>query len=477
MLTDELYYGFSKVENSWHEKNNDLLHCLIVGMLIFCASAGCVLGLLSQFDLAANYPLIIIFLLISALFLALIHISRLFYNAGYFLFMFLFAYGLFAMRTYANSGYQALLNTVNKAYSDHYLLSSVREYTEIIQDRYLTITTVSIFLGIFLVLLLNVDVFNNMYYATAFFLTFLPLQLGIFIGRYPSYLSLFLLFFSYFGIFLLRHSCHFYFVQPSRRKKPREYSFDYYDKQGRLIIFHKSNALSMLSISLFALCASLIFSAFTSSVISASENEAILRKSTLKAGLDENVKILTQTGIMGLFNRYEAKGGISGGKLGGVRSVSPDYETDLEVTFVPYTFETLYLKGYTSWFYTGNSWEAPLEGRSYVINMPSSGGPSSRTDIATERYLCEGHAFDLMAEKGMVKKAFARMKVKNIDADTGYLYVPYFVSSVPDSVIVEPASVIAGYSAVDKERTYEFIPYSSSGMDAVFKNPERLKDL
>ena len=229
MLTDELYYGFSKSENSWHEKNNDVLHCLIVGMLIFCASAGCVLGLLSQFELAANYPLIIILLLISALFLALIHISRLFYNFGYFLFMFLFAYGLFAMRTYANSGYQALLNIINEAYSDHYLLSSVREYTEIIQDRYLTITTVSIFLGIFLVLLLNVDVFNNMYYATAFFLTFLPLQIGIFIGRYPSYLSLSFLFFSYFGIFLLRHSCHFYFVQPARRKKPREYSFDYYD--------------------------------------------------------------------------------------------------------------------------------------------------------------------------------------------------------------------------------------------------------
>ena len=477
MLTDELYYGFSKSENSRHEKNDDLLHCIIVGMLIFCASAGCVLGILSQFELAANYPLIIILLLVSALFLAVIHISRFFYNVGYFLFMFLFAYGLFAMRTYANSGYQALLNIINEAYSDHYLLSSVREYTEIIQDRYLTITTVSIFLGIFLVLLLNVDVFNNMYYATAFFLTFLPLQIGIFIGRYPSYLSLAFLFFSYFGIFLLRHSCHFYFVQPGRRKKPREYSFDYYDKKGRLIIFHKSNALSMLSICLFALLSSLIFSAFTSSVISTSENEAVLRKSTLKAGLDENIKILTQTGIMGLFNRYEAKGGISGGKLGGVRSVSPDYETDLEVTFVPYSFETLYLKGYTSWLYTGNSWDAPSEGRSYMINMPSSGGPSSRSDIAADRYLCESHALSLMAEKGLTDNALARMKVKNIDADTGYIYVPYFVSSVPDAVIVEPESVISGYSAVDKERTYEFIPYSSDRRAAVLNNREKLVKL
>ena len=477
MLTDELYYGFSKNENSRHGKNNDVIHCLIVGMLIFCASAGCVLGLLSQFEVAANYPLILIILLISALFLALIHISRLFYIAGYFLFMFLFAYGLFTMRTYANSGYQALLNIINEAYSNHYLLSSVREYTEIIQDRYLTVTTVSIFLGVFLVLLLNVDIFNNMYYATAFFLTFLPLQLGIFIGRYPSYLSLAFLFFSYFGIFLIRHSCHFYFVQPAIRKKPREYSFDYYDKKGRLIIFHKSNAMSMLSICIFALCASLIFSIFTSSVISASENEAVLRKSSFKESLDENVKILTQTGIMGLFNRYEAKGGISGGKLGGVRSVAPDYETDLEVTFVPYSFETLYLKGYTSWLYTGSSWEAPSEGRRYLVSMPSSSGPSSRSDIAAERYLCESHALDLMAESGMTEEAHARMKVKNIDADTGYVYVPYFVSSLPDAVIVEPTSVIAGYSATDNERTYEFVPFSSERVNAVFENEERLAGL
>ena len=475
MLTDELYYGFSKGENTRHEKSNDLIHCLVVGMLIFCASAGCVLGILSQFKIAANYPLILIILLILSLFLALIHISRLFYNVGYFLFMFLFAYGLFAMRTYANSGYQALLNIVNEAYSDYYHLSSIREYTEIIPDRYLTITTVSIFLGIFLVLLLNVDIFNNMYYATAFFLTFLPLQLGIFIGRYPSYLSLSFLFFSYFGIFLLRHSCHFYFVQPARRKKPREYSFDYYDKKGRLIIFHKSNALSMLSICLFALCASLIFSAFTSSVITASENEAVLRKSPLKARLDENVKILTQTGIMGLFNRYEAKGGISGGKLGGVRSVSPDYETDLEVTFVPYSFETLYLKGYTSRLYTGSSWEAPKRGSSYEIKLP----PSSMAELQPERnrILSESRALHLMSGAKMTDQVSARMKIKNIDADTGYVYTPYFLSSIPDNVIVEPSSILTGYSATDSEKIYEFTPFSQSIAATVFDDQDILQGL
>lgn len=477
MSTDRLYYGFTKLDNDRHDQHNDLLHCFLVGMLIFCASCGCVMGLLSQFEIPANYALITVILFISAMFLAFIHISRLFYYTGYFLFMFLFIYGLFSMRSYANSGYQALLNIINEAYSSHYLLSSVREYTEIISDRYVTVTAVSIFLGLFLVLLLNVDIFNNMYYVTAFILTFLPLQLGIFIGKYPSYISLVLLFFSYFGIFLLRHSCHFYFVQPSRGKKEREYTFDYYEKGNRLIIFHKSNARAMLSVCLFALFTSLIFSAFTSSVITSSKAQSLTNKSKYRAKLDENVKILTQTGIMGLFNRYEAKGGISGGKLGGVRSVAPDYETDLLVTFVPYSFETLYLKGYTSQLYTGSSWEAPSKLRNYSLNMPSSLGPSSQTDMAKSRILNESHALNLMAGAGMTDRNSARMTVKNVDAETGYLYIPYFVKEIPGDVIVEPTSVLNGYSATDKERTYDFIPYSSNVLSNVIDSGDRIKEL
>ena len=178
MLNKADYYGFSIQENDAHEERNDILHCLVVGMLIFCAACGCVIGIAGQFELTINYPVVLIILFIAAMYLSLIQVSRLFYNVGYFAFLAIFSYALFSLRTYANSGYQALLNIISDAYSSHFLLSSVREYTEIITDRYVTLTTVSIFLGIFLVLLLNVDVFNNMIFATAFFLTFMPCSLA-----------------------------------------------------------------------------------------------------------------------------------------------------------------------------------------------------------------------------------------------------------------------------------------------------------
>ena len=477
MSNNTAYYGYSIADNSTHDKHNPVIHCVLVGLLIFTAACGCVMGLLSEFDLSVNYPVIIFILLAASLYLALIHISKFIYNAGYIIFLFAFTYALITYRTYANSGFQALLNIINESYSDYYILSSLREYTEIITDRYTTLTVVSVFLGLFLVLLLNVDVFNNMIFATVFSLTFWPLQLGIFIGHYPSYISLALIFFSYFGVYLLRHSGHFFFVAPPKRGKPREYVFDYDDRGGRHIIFHKSNARSMTSLAIFALVASLFFSIFAVSSVSISEDEAILNKSTARTKLDESVKILTQTGIAGMFNRYQAKGGLSGGKLGGVRSVSPDYETDLEVTFVPYSFETLYLKGYTGQEYTSHQWNPPSVDSEYYLNMPSAQGPASRTTLATDRVLHESDTLERLTKAGYLDETHARMRIKNINASTEYLYMPYFLSSIPDRALIEPYSYLKGFSAVDGTVDYDYIPYTMNLSPLIFGNHDSFYNL
>ena len=461
MLKDKAYYGFSCEENTIHDRHDDVYHCAVVAALIFTAACGCVTGIISEFDLSVNYPVIILILLVSSLYLSFIHLSKFLYIAGYFLFLMIFTYGLLSFRSYANSGYQALLNIISKTYSDHYLLSSFREYTEIISDRYVTLTTVSIFIGVFLVLLLNVGIFNDKFFFTTFNLTFWPLQLGIFIGRYPSYFSLALLFFAYFGVYFVRHSGQFYFVQPTFGKKPREYVFDYDDANGCHMVHHKSNARTMFALCVFALTVSLIFSIFCSFAVTTSEEESMTNKSSFKASLDENVKIITQTGIAGMFNRYQAKGGISGGKLGGVRSVAPDYETDLKVTFVPYSFETLYLHAFTGQQYTGSRWNHPSASTGYKVNMPGSVGPASGSEAAADRILSESRTLQKLMDNGIIEKSSARMTVENLDADTSYIYVPYFLSHIPDKVLTGQYSTLSGFFATGTEETYEFIPYHS----------------
>ncbi|MBR5406389.1 MAG: transglutaminase domain-containing protein [Lachnospiraceae bacterium] len=477
MLDDSLYYGFKLSDNKIHEPLDDRLHCLVAAVFIYTAALGCVLGILSEFDITVNYALIAVVMLIASLYLSFIHLSRVLYVTGYFAFLVVYSYALMSYRTTANSGYQALLNIINKTYSDHYLLTAVREYEEYIGDRYLTVTCVAIFIGLFIVLLLNVGVFNDMFFFTTFNLTFWPLQLGIYIGRYPSYLSLALIFFAYFGVYFMRHSGHYFFVQPPARNKPREYFFDYDDEAGRHMIFHKSNARAMIAVALFALVISLIFGSFISSAVVTSEREALTNRSRLKVKMDESVKILTQNGIAGMFNRYQAKGGINGGKLGGVRSISPDYETDLKVTFVPYSFESLYLRGYVGQQYANDHWVQPSGRSGYRLNMPGTEGPASQEETARERLLMPAEVHQKLMEEGHTQEHTARMTVENKDAATSYIYVPYFLSDIPKKAVVDPYATLSGYSAIDSSETYEFTPYSASMLPLVFDNPALLKSM
>ena len=47
---------------------------------------------------------------------------------------------------------------------------------------------------------------------------------------------------------------------------------------------------------------------------------------------------------------------MSGGKLGGISNVRPDYLTDLVVSYTPYSNQPVYLKGYTGAIYSQNEW-------------------------------------------------------------------------------------------------------------------------
>ena len=65
MLKDKAYYGFSCEENTIHDRHDDVYHCAVVAALIFTAACGCVTGIISEFDLSVNYPVIILILLVS----------------------------------------------------------------------------------------------------------------------------------------------------------------------------------------------------------------------------------------------------------------------------------------------------------------------------------------------------------------------------------------------------------------------------
>lgn len=485
------FSGFVLKEQSVHDHREALLHCFMKGLLIFTASFGCISGVLSEFDIVYNYMTVLIILLLSSLFLSMIHLKKWLFNIGYPVFFVIFTSALIRYRLLANSGFQALLNIVNEDYSSHFLMLFTRESTETITDRYLTITTAAVFLGIFLAILINVGIFNDMYFCTTFNLTFWPLQLGIYIGRYPSAISMGLLFFSYFAIYFLKHSGHYLFVYPGKK---REYTKTF-SRKGKQYVFHKSNAGNMVQLCLFALVISLFFSAFGSASAPRLETEASVSGSMKKA-VDPYVKIFVQNGLAGFFNRYQATGGISNGRLGGISSVRPDYQTDLLVTFVPYAYETVYLKAFVGADYTGTAWLKPdsmttgyqypvyshLDG--YSQNSTAQNSAAQKEQPQTENNnsaynnyhnycaYTESETLKAMMEKGTVPSMGGTMIIENVDASASYLYIPYYTSPIAEHTAISKENIITGVLLQDTSMTLDYIPYSPSQTDLDTRNSD-----
>lgn len=449
------FSGFILEENAAHDDKEALLHCLIKGLLIFSASFGCISGVLSEFDIACDYIALLVFILSASFFLSLIHLKKWLFNIGYPSLFVVFTFMLTRYRLPANSGFQALVNIVTEEYSTHFLMLFTRESTETITDRYFTITVAAVFLGVFLAILINVGIFNDMYFLTTYNLTFWPLMLGIYIGKYPSFFSMVLLFFAYFAIYFLKHSGHYRFIYPGKKG---EYTKTW-QRKGKHYVFYKSNARNMAQLCLFALIISLFFSVFGSASSAQSEAQAV-KSGSIKNSVDTYVKIFVQNGLAGFFNRYQSTGGLSNGRLGGVSSVRPDYQPDLLVTFVPYAYETVYLKAFTGFEYTGSSWNSPDSTKLYQY--------PANTNLAEYNLFCaytEGETLEQMMDASMIPPMKGRMIVKNLDAAPNAIYLPYYISPMSEHVSITHAGTIKGILLQEDSITLNYIPYSPSQTD------------
>lgn len=441
------YGGFRLMEDQSSEPLDSVFHCMLKGTIIFAATFGCVHGVLSEFEISYNYVLVCAILYLVSMVLSFMHIRKWIFNVGYPVLFLIFTNALFQNRALANSGFQAFINIFNEAYSKHFLLNFTRESTEIVSNRFLTITTMAVFVGIFIAILINVAIFHDMYFLSVFNFTFWPLQLGIYIGQYPSRIALFFVFYAFFATCLLKLSGHYHFIYPGK-KKEKQVS---YQKNQESFVFYKSSSRAMRGLGLLSLVLALFFSAFCSLSIKSSEIES-LHSGSMKSTLDDNVKILVQSGIMGMFNRYEATGGISGGKLGGVRSVRPDYETDLTVTFVPYAFERVYLKAYTGAYYTSTEWLAPTRENGYIY---------SNVDYEKSAFTESRTLAELMLNQ-VAPSMSAKMLIENVDASINYLYLPYFTAATPDRGTVTRESLLDGTSPLNQTTEVSYIPHAST---------------
>ncbi|MDD6733590.1 MAG: hypothetical protein PUE21_03510, partial [Lachnospiraceae bacterium] len=327
-----------------------VLICLMNAVLIFLASYGTISGLLDAFSLPYHKLIVALFLIFVSAYLSLLYMHRVFFYVGYIGFLILYTRFLVQYYLYANSGFQAAVNEIYLKYSDFFQLTSVRHAQEFYTDRTMTITIACLFLGAFLAILLNVTISGYMHLFDTILVTFPFLEIAFFINEKPPVFSIFLLLTSYICIGLLSLSRHA--RMQVQTKKGKEYVRIRRNKKTAFL--YQGNAslkgiLLILSMIISLLICVGFKGIYESNTIQNTHNP-------IRIALNDAVKTYVQSGFSGLLNRYDAKGGLDRGRMGGISSVRPDFETDLVVTYAPSNVNTVYLKSFEGSFYAENTW-------------------------------------------------------------------------------------------------------------------------
>jgi len=401
---------------------NRLLNCFLRCVVVFLLTFGSIGGFLSAFSLSYNYILVIIMYLGLAFFFSWLYSLPNFFwrDLGYIAFFAGFVFAIFRLRLYANSGFYAVINRVLERAQSFFDLSGTRQYEVTIDNSYLTVAVVAIFLGMVFIIVLNIWLSSRVSVFWTCVITFPILLIPFYMKLNPDPIYVVSLAAGYLLVMVFKGNGHFIayakestFLVKGFRKNRVLYTQD--GKVFRQIL----TSVFVISFAVVILCSSV----FPQNIFMGKFKRDWLRETT-----SETVGNFVLLGFSGFYNRYSSTGGMSGGKLGGVSNVTPDYQADLKVTFAPYTNEAVYLKAYTGGYYGDNQWED--------IYKNSDG----LTDSETQKIeLQDGLA--LFEEESLKQEAMAlrerfldgeehagygQMEIENIGADISYLYYPYY---------------------------------------------------
>ncbi|MBO6109241.1 MAG: transglutaminase domain-containing protein [Eubacterium sp.] len=380
---------------------------LIKGFIVYLVVMGSLGCLLSSFTIPYNALVLNIAVAIGSLFSAFLYYNKVWENVGYFI-LFAFMLGTAIMlRRYISSGFFAVVNIISERISYYFDTEVVQGYAESVGNRSITVTVAFVYVGWVHAILLNALISRQMKYFAVMFTSFFFLTVPFYLEREPDMLY----------ILMLLAGCMIVFAFRGARHTPitgNDKKFEYIPKK-RLVNSVYSSRDHMITVVLFCLVIAVgggIFQTF----INKDEFEVPSRrgKSAWKLGTEPTVENLYKNGLWALFNRYDSRGGLKSGLLGGINSVNLDYETDIELTYVPYSAERLYIRSFEGDKYLPfeNRWQSDRNrsGTGYTHGS----GVSKTAEALRDSY-----------EKKEDGSARAQMDIKNVAAGL-VRFFPYY---------------------------------------------------
>lgn len=350
ILDAELCQGVKLGKSFFEKKENRILTLILKGFIVYLLTMGSIGFYLSAIKAEYNVFLCHVIIFVMAMLCAFLYYRLLVENLGYLVLFAAFGMLVYTFRTYINSGFYALVNmTVDEA-AQYFNVDIQRLYTEQIEDRYVTITFVVLFIGIVLDVLLNVYISRRMQYVnslfTVMFLNLIPLYMIL----EPDAVYTIMLLAGLAMAYIFKSSKHYspqvdikrtdyVYVEKGKKKKK--------DRPITYVYNVKALAQAGVGAIVFVVCVVLVVSAFKP-------------KESFNVGYKGNkYKDLTMAamstflidGWSGFYRQQNNIGGMMSGRLGDVSTVRLDYETDLIVQFTPYGYDSVYLKSFTGQSY------------------------------------------------------------------------------------------------------------------------------
>lgn len=407
VLSDMNYMSLSK--------RDKLIVCLVKAVLIFSVTMGLNLLVITSFELPCSIVVITAFAALLSFALSLLYIRRLYFNIGYIGLLLLFIGMAYALLRYANSGMNAIVNIIMEAVDRKLNLGGVRVYQELYTNRFVSITSCLLLIMFLEVCFLNSLISEYMSGCGVFLVIYPLFQLCIYLDDTVNYFCLAMIFIPIVCCMILKRSRRF---RLSLNKQELGYHFTKNKIAFNGRSFKKTNVIMSVFSGIVAAVVLIL------SILFAKAMPFSLRSghSAWKDMTDQDVAEFAMNGFSGYFNSYYATGGISGGKLGGVREVTLDFQTDLIVRYVPYANESLYLKAFVAGTYNKNQW-IRVKDFDGLFRQPYYFSPESDRLVNIEsNYLLS------LLNSGVGDTATAQMTITNIDADRKYYYYPYYTN-------------------------------------------------
>lgn len=332
------------------KKGGTFFLCMSKALIMFMVCIGTVTGFCDAFSIEYNKTVIIVYTLAASCFTAFLFYKKKLIYIGLLVTFGLFITALSKASVCFSGGLRALSDIIRENYAAYYHQYLPKTPNPYYEDDYVSITVVLIFIIAFLLILYNIAIVRYMSFAETFAISFIILEIPMFIGKNPGIISTGLIMAGCIAIGLIRHGSNMSidipiygspdFIKETKYRKTR------YTTVGS----HKG----ILMVIAFSVAFSVIMLMFTT--IMNSENMKKTPESELKIYLDQKAKIVAVEGVPGLFDEEAEPVFIGRGDLGKVSKIEQDNETDIVVTLVPYSSKTIYLPGFYGLYFKDMKW-------------------------------------------------------------------------------------------------------------------------